>query len=75
MKTFIKLTQTGNDDLEGQPVWIDIEKIVSIEERDDRTQVSVSDDYFFVKESAREIFELAGEYYVLIRLCRGKEND
>lgn len=52
MKTFIKLTQTGNDDLDGKPVWIAIEKIVSIEEGNDSTQVSVNDDYFFVKESA-----------------------
>ena len=75
MKSFIKLTQTGNDDLEGLPVWIAIEKIVSIEEGNDSTQVSVNGDYFFVKESAQRIFEFIGEYDVLIRLCRGKEND
>ena len=39
------------------------------------TQVSASDDYFFVEESAKGILELIEEYDILIRLCRGKEND
>ena len=74
MKTFIKLTQTGNGNIEGYPIWIDPKGTLAIQECNSRTRISVGTDYFYVRESAKEIFELIGEYD-LIRLCRGKEND
>lgn len=51
---FIKLTQNDG----GLPVWISAEKIISIEEIGECTKVSVCDDFFFVKETAKEIFEM-----------------
>lgn len=59
---FIKLTQTASDDYKGVHVWVSVEKIEAIEE-EYGSQVCISNDYFFVKESAEEIFKRIGADY------------
>ena len=56
---FIKLTLLGiTNPFEYTPVWISAAQIISIEENDDKTHVTVYDDCFVVKETAEEILEM-----------------
>lgn len=57
--TFIKLTQLGiTNPFEHTPVRISTAQIISLEEREGGTFVTVYDDCFTVKETAEEILKM-----------------